>query len=359
MNQVTEDAIKTLLQQINYPGYDDNIISFGIVKSIKIQEKRITVELKFNTDDQDKKSQVKKNIQEVLSSEIPDRKIMVIEGLPTLTPPGPPQPSQDPWAGRAPIPGVKSIIAVASGKGGVGKSTVSTNLAIALAQEGLKIGLLDSDIYGPSIHIMMGVDERPRISEAQKLLPIEKFEIKMMSMGFLLDKDTPVIWRGPLVNKAIEQFLRDVDWGELDTLVIDLPPGTGDVQLSLIQKVPMTGAIVVTTPQEVALVDARRGHQMFQKLNLHSFGIVENMSYYINNASGEKVYIFGQGGGARAAEELGIPFLGEIPIEPEIAEGGDAGVPIVAKNPESAASVAFKEIARKLIAAGLLERVAG
>ncbi len=358
MPDINEEYIKSLLKQIPYPGYEEeNIVSFGVVRTINIQETRITVDLKFNTTNESVKSEIKKAIQDTLKRELPDKKILAVEALPTLNiPVGPPKPN-DPWAGRAALPGIRSLLAVASGKGGVGKSTVSTNLAIALANEGLKVGLMDSDIYGPSIHIMMGVEDKPGVTAQQKLLPVEKFNIKMMSMGFLIDKDTPVIWRGPMVNKAVEQFLREVEWGELDTLIIDLPPGTGDVQLSLVQKVPMSGAIVVTTPQEVAVVDARRGHQMFQKLNIHTFGIVENMSYYPNPGNGEKVYIFGKGGGAKAAYELGVPFLGEIPIDPEVAEAGDGGTPIVAGNPKSPASKAFQEIAQKLIKLGLLERV--
>lgn len=357
MSEITKEAVLEILKQIPYPGYEENIVAFGVVSDVKIQENRITVSLKFKTDRAETRSTVKTAIQELMKREYPGKRVMVVEALPTLQQPSLSAKPNDPWAGRAEIPGVRSILAVASGKGGVGKSTVSTNLALALAQEDLRVGLMDSDIYGPSIHIMMGIDEKPMVSPQQKLVPVEKFGIKMMSMGFILEKDTPVIWRGPMVIKAIEQFLREVEWGELDVLLLDLPPGTGDVQLSLVQKTPLTGALVVTTPQEVSLVDARRGHQMFRKLNIHTFGIVENMSYYSNPASGEKVYLFGKGGGQRAAAELGVPFLGEIPIEQEVAEAGDAGTPIVAKNPQSAASVAFQSLAQRLLKEGLLERV--
>lgn len=358
MTNITEEYIISLLQRVQYPGFNSDIVSFGVVNEVKIQDNRITVNLKFNTTDGDKKSEVKSAVQDLLKAELPDKRIMVMEGIPTMAGPALGPATNDPWAGRTAIPGVRSILAVASGKGGVGKSTVSTNLAIALADSGLKVGLMDSDIYGPSVHIMMGVDERPMVSPEQKLLPIEKFNIKMMSMGFILDKDTPVIWRGPMVIKAVDQFLHDVDWGELDVLVIDLPPGTGDAQLSLVQKTPVTGAAVVTTPQEVSLVDARRGYQMFKKLNIHTFGIIENMSYFLTPKTGDPVYIFGKGGGPKAAYELGVPFLGEIPIEPEITEAGDAGVPIAAKNPGSKATEAFRQIAQKLLDEGLLERVA-
>jgi len=361
---MNEEQILDLLKAVPYPGYNEDIVSFGVVNAVSIKGNRVTVTLKFNTDDAQTKTQVKAAAQERLRKELPDFRTMVVEGLPTLNAPATPgvnpsgKPGNDPWAGRAAIPGVKSVLAVASGKGGVGKSTVSTNLAIALAQEGLKVGLLDSDIYGPSVHIMLPVEEKPMVSEDQKLLPIENFNIKMMSMGFIVGRDTPVIWRGPMVNKAVEQFLRDVLWGELDVLLLDLPPGTGDVQLSLVQKVPLTGAVVVTTPQEVSLVDARRGHQMFKKMNIHTFGVVENMSFFPSKEGSEPVYIFGKGGGAKAAEELDVAFLGEIPIDPLVAEAGDAGTPIVARNPESAATEAFRVIARKLLKEGLLERVA-
>ncbi len=358
MAEISKEDILLTLRSIQYPGYKEDIVTFGIVNDVKFQGNRMTVNLKYNTQDAELKASVKKQIQELLNSKYPDHRVMVMEGFPTLEMGAAPPKQNDPWAGRKPIPGVKSVLAVASGKGGVGKSTVSTNLAIALAKEGLKVGLMDSDIYGPSIQIMMGIGQKPGVNEDRKLEPIEKFGIKMMSMGFILDKDTPVIWRGPMVNKAVEQFLRDVDWGELDVMIVDLPPGTGDVQLSLVQKTPLTGAVIVTTPQEVALVDVRRGFQMFRKLNIHVFGVVENMSYYSNPTSGEPVYIFGKGGGPKAAQELQVPFLGEIPIEQEIAEAGDSGIPIVAKNPESAATRAFQEAAKRIIAEGLLERVA-
>ena len=359
MAEVTEQQVHSILNKVDYPGFQKSITDFGIVNDVKIQGNRITVNLKFKTKDTERKQAVKKAVQDILNAEFSDKRIMVMEGIPTMSTLGTPKRADDPWAGRAEIPGIRSVVAVASGKGGVGKSTVSTNLAIALAEEGLKVGLLDSDIYGPSVHIMMGVEEKPQVSAEQKLLPVEKFNIKMMSMGFILERDTPVIWRGPMVIKALDQFLRDVAWGELDVLIIDLPPGTGDAQLSLVQKTPLSGAVIVSTPQEVALVDARRGYQMFKKLNIHTFGIIENMSYYTNPATGDPVYIFGKGGGAKAAYDLGISFLGEIPIDPEVTEAGDAGIPIVAKNPDSEATKAFRELAKQLLKEGLLERVGG
>jgi ATP-binding protein involved in chromosome partitioning len=212
---------------------------------------------------------------------------------------------------------------------------------------------MDSDIYGPSIHIMMGVGERPMVTPEQKIIPIEKYGIKLMSMGFLIDSDSPLIWRGPMVMKAVEQFLRDVTWGELDTLIIDLPPGTGDAQLTLVQKTPLTGAVIVTTPQEVALVDARRGLKMFQKVETKVLGLIENMSYFVCPDCQKKTFIFGKNGGVQSASELGVPLLGQIPIEPEITEGGDEGEPIIIKHPDSHSANAFMEMAKKMLEEGL------
>ncbi len=245
------------------------------------------------------------------------------------------------------LPGVKYIIAVSSGKGGVGKSTVSTNLAVALAKSGAKVGLMDADIYGPNIPMMMGVTEA-KGKEGEKILPGEAHGVKVISMAFFVPEETAVVWRGPMVHTAITQFFRDVLWGELDYLLIDLPPGTGDAQLSLSQLVPMTGAIAVTTPQEVSLYDVRKGLRMFQKVNVPLLGVIENMSFFVCGHCGEKTEIFSYGGGERAAEKFGIPFLGRIPLDPAIREGGDAGTPIVVANPESPQSKAFIEIAEAL-----------
>ncbi len=353
MTEITQEQVIALLRQISYPGQKHDIVSYGIIKDITIQNTRITVTLTFPTQEREIKTRIKQAVEQLLKRSFPENKIMVVESIPILTTGG--QKVPDPWADRARIPGVARVLAVASGKGGVGKSTVSTNLAIALAQTGLRVGLMDSDIYGPSIHIMMGVDQKPRVSAEEKLLPIEKYGIRMMSMGFLIDKEAPLIWRGPIVTRAVQQFLRDVDWGELDILVIDLPPGTGDVQLTLVQKTPLDGAVVVTTPQEVAVVDARRGYRMFEKVQTPVYGIVENMSYFECDQCGSKHYIFGRGGGAEAARALGIPFLGEIPIEAAVTEAGDAGAPVVIRNPESPAAVAFQQVANRLIHSRLFQ----
>jgi len=246
------------------------------------------------------------------------------------------------------IPGVKYVIAISSGKGGVGKSTVAANLACALALTGAKVGLLDADIYGPNIPMMMGVTKPPEQKEG-KIVPAESHGVKLISMGFFVPEDTAVVWRGPMVHTAIQQLFRDVLWGELDYLLIDLPPGTGDAQLTLTQLVPLTGAVTVTTPQEVALYDVRKGMMMFQKVNVPLLGIVENMSYFVCGHCGERTEIFSYGGGERAAAKLGIPFLGRIPIDPAIRDGGDSGTPIVVADHASPQSAAFREIAQKIM----------
>jgi ATP-binding protein involved in chromosome partitioning len=246
------------------------------------------------------------------------------------------------------VPGVKHVIAVSSGKGGVGKSTVASNLACALALTGAKVGLLDADLYGPNIPMMMGSAKGPEQKDG-KIVPAESYGVKLISMAFLVPEETPLIWRGPMVHQYLQAFFRDVEWGELDYLLIDLPPGTGDVQLSLSQMVPLSGAVTVTTPQEVALHDVRKGMAMFQKVNVPLLGIIENMSYFVCGHCGERTEIFSHGGGERAAEKLGVPFLGRIPIDPVIREGGDSGHPIVVTDPTSPQAEAFRDIARKLI----------
>jgi len=246
---------------------------------------------------------------------------------------------------------VRHIVAVASGKGGVGKSTATANLAVALANTGAKVGVLDADIYGPSMSLMFGVIKAPEINEAKKLVPVTVRGIKVVSMAMFDEGEKPVVWRGPMVSQMIQNFVFNVVWGELDYLLIDMPPGTGDVQLTLTQNAPLSGAVILTTPQEVSALDAKKGLKMFQKVNVPVLGIVENMSYFICDECAKKHYIFRQGGGRRISESLGVPFLGEIPLEPEVAEGGDAGTPIVERRPNSPAAQAYTAVAAAMVSA--------
>jgi ATP-binding protein involved in chromosome partitioning len=252
--------------------------------------------------------------------------------------------------------GVKNAIAVASGKGGVGKSTIATNLALALAGSGASVGLLDADIYGPNIPLMMGVHERPRSGNG-RILPPEGYGVKLMSMGFLVEEGTPIIWRGPMIHSALRQFLSDVDWGELDYMVVDLPPGTGDASLSLTQSVALTGAVIVTTPQDVALADVVKGIAMFNQLEVPVLGVVENMSYFVCGHCGERTEIFSHGGGKTVAEHMNVPFLGEVPIDPVVRAGGDDGRPVVVAEPDSPAGIAIRDIATKVAAAISVQNV--
>ena len=247
------------------------------------------------------------------------------------------------------LPGVKNTIAVASGKGGVGKSTVAVNLAVGLAREGASVGLVDADVYGPSIPLMMGITGRPQV-RGTRLIPIEQWGVKVMSIGFLVDPMQAVIWRGPMASGAVKQFMSDVEWGALDYLVFDLPPGTGDIQLTLVQTIPLTGALVVTTPQDISLADARKGYAMFERVNVPVLGIVENMSYHLCSHCGHRENIFDTGGGRKAAEELGVPFLGEIPLITAIRESGDTGRPVALQAEGSPQALAFRSIARNLAA---------
>src|SRR6185295_18460202 len=250
--------------------------------------------------------------------------------------------------GATRLPGIKHVVAIASGKGGVGKSTVAANLAVALQKTGAAVGLCDCDLYGPSIGLMFGSNERPMANDEQRILPVERYGLKLMSMGFLLDDAAPAILRGPMVTKYTQQFLRQVEWGELDYLVLDLPPGTGDIQLTILQTVALAGAIIVTTPQEVALIDARKAATMFEKVNVRVLGLIENMSYFACPSDGKRYDIFGSGGGDREAKRLRVPLLGQIPIDIATRESGDRGLPITAETDDSLVSKEFMKIAARL-----------
>jgi ATP-binding protein involved in chromosome partitioning len=262
---------------------------------------------------------------------------------------------RDPAAGRAALPGVAHVVAVASAKGGVGKSTVAANLAVALATAGRRVGLIDADIYGPSQPMMFGTDAKPQVSAARRIQPVERWGVKLISMGFFLDENSPVIWRGPIVMGIVRQFLRDVDWGALDVLLVDLPPGTGDAQLTLVQQVPVSGGVIVTTPQDVALLDVGRGMAMFAQVSTPVLGVVENMSGYVCPRCGTEDDVFGKGGARALAERFGVPLLAQIPIVPVVREAGDRGQPIVSADPEHAVSRAFRALAERVV--GDLARV--
>lgn len=342
----TEQDIRTALGNVRYPGFSRDILSFGLVKGIQVEGADVTVEISIATRDP--------NIPRLIH----EQSMEVLKKLPGIgevklsfdikDPPGAGATASD-KLGKSSIPGVKKIIAIASGKGGVGKSTVASNLAVAFSKLGLRAGLCDCDLYGPSIAHMFGIDERPYQNDEQQIVPIEKNGLQLMSMGFLLEDASPVIVRGPIATRYTQQFLRQVAWNDLDVLVLDLPPGTGDIQLTIVQTVALDGAVIVTTPQEIALIDARKAVAMFQKVNVPILGIIENMSYFLCPGDGQIYHIFGKGGGDHESKRLGVPLLGQIPIEMNVRECGDEGHPVALEDPEkSAASKAFREIAMKL-----------
>jgi ATP-binding protein involved in chromosome partitioning len=341
---LTETEIKNALQAVKYPGYSRDIVSFGLVKQIAIRDGSVTVSLSINANNPDVVRQIKTESEQALKA-VPGVKVAFVDVQQTGATAG--GGSQDPWAQQNRIPGIRRVVAVASGKGGVGKSTVSVNLACGLQHLGLRVGLLDCDIYGPSIPLMMGIHQKPTISDADKMVPPSNYGVKLMSMGFLLEGDQPVIWRGPMIMKTIQQFFSAVEWGELDFLLVDLPPGTGDAQLSLCQTVPLDGGVIVTTPQEASLGVVRKGIAMFQKVNVPILGIVENMSYF-TAPGGQRVEIFGHGGGQAEAARQNLKFLGEVPLFTEIREGGDQGVPVVISAPDKPAGEIFIRVAKSI-----------
>ena len=330
-----EQRVVAELRRVTFPGMTRDIVSFGFVQRIEVSgDGEALVRLRIPTHNPGAGDQIRDQIE---------KRLATIDGLGghrvEIEVAAPRQAQQKAIAQDSDLlPGVRHVVAVASGKGGVGKSTVGGNLAVRLGQLGHRTGLLDADIYGPSVPMMFGIDDKPRV-EAGRLLPFERYGIRIMSLGFVLDVDTPVIWRGPMVMKALEQLMGDVRWGDLDYLIVDLPPGTGDAQLTLTQKVPMSGAVIVTTPQDVALIDARKGLAMFRKVNVPVLGIVENMSGFVCPHCGEETAVFKAGGGERTAEALGVEFLGKVPLDPAVMSGGDAGRPVVAEPEEQAASV--------------------
>jgi len=346
---VTTDQLKEQLKQVKYPGFSRDIVSFGLVRSAALVDGTARVALALTSGDPKVPLMLKNEVDKCLRA-IPGVKDTVIDIAVT-----PAKAPDAPGAGgKAGAPsGIKHSIAIASGKGGVGKSTFAVNLACALAQLGAaagrpgRVGLMDCDIYGPSVPLMMGLQGRPAV-ENDFLVPMERHGVKVMSMGFLVDDNTPVVWRGPMIMKTIQQFVQNVKWGELDVLVVDLPPGTGDAQLSLVQTLPLDGAVIVTTPQPAATNVARKGGLMFQKVNVPLLGVAENMSWF-TDASGHRQALFGTGGGVLTAEKLGTILLGQVPLIPAIREGGDAGLPIVVSEPKGPAAEVFISIAQALL----------
>lgn len=351
---LSPEQITEALKGVKYPGYSRDIVSFGLIKSIAANHGSVSLALALTSYNPEVAEQLKRDCDQLLRT-LPEVAHTHIE---VRMPPAPSGPGAgttsgsspagaSPWGAQSRVSGIQKIVAVASGKGGVGKSTCSVNLACAMQHLGARVGLLDCDIYGPSIPLMMGTKSRPTVSAAEKLVPPVAHEIKLMSMGFLLDGDAPVIWRGPMIVKTIQQFIFSVEWGDLDYLFVDLPPGTGDAQLTLCQTVPLDGGVIVTTPQEASLGVVRKGIAMFEKVQVPILGLVENMSYFVT-PKGERVEIFGHGGGKKEAERLQLPFLGEVPLFTEIRQGGDQGIPVTVSQPESEPAQAFMRIAEIL-----------
>ena len=345
---LTSDSILEQLRGVKYPGYTRDIISFGMVKDVQIDGTRVSVRISVTTADAKIPKQIEENAVAALES-MPG----VSEAVVHMDVTAPVTKAMQAEGGALPqtkIDGIKHIIAVASGKGGVGKSTVAANLALALRGEKNKrqVGLCDCDIYGPSIGLMFGTNERPSATEEGRIQPIRRYELSLMSMGFLLDDASPAILRGPMVTRYTQQFLRSVDWGELDYLVLDLPPGTGDIQLTIVQTVALSGAVIVTTPQEVALIDARKAATMFTRVNVPILGLIENMSYFLCPNDGNRYNIFGSGGGEREAARLGVPLLAQIPLEIVLRESGDKGLPLTYSEPNSTTAQRFYEVAQAI-----------
>ena len=329
---INKEQIKTALAHVLHPSAKQDLISLDMIHDIIIQDKYITFTLEMPEKDDALALQIQRKCEEAIHKFIDGEAVVDIQvGINvSKRKQEPEEPAQPKPQQQEVLSGVKNIIAVASGKGGVGKSTVAVNIASALAKDGYKVGLMDTDIYGPSIPTMFNVFEKPDITTQKKLVPIERHGIKMVSMGFLVDVDQAMVWRGPMATSAIKQFMTEVEWGELDYLIMDLPPGTGDIQLTIVQTVPLSGAVIVSTPQVVALDDVRKGVAMFKKVNVPVLGVIENMAYFIPpDMPDKKYYIFGDGGAKRLAEEMNVPVLGEIPIEQTVRESGDNGLPIV------------------------------
>jgi ATP-binding protein involved in chromosome partitioning len=346
MSLITVDSVVNSLRKVDDPDLHKDLVTLKMVKDVKVDGKKVSLNIELTTPACPLKDKIKNDAIAEIKKDHPELEEIEVNMTSNVT-------TQDDDKMKEFLPHVKNTIAVASGKGGVGKSTVAVNLAVALAKDGAKVGLLDADFYGPSIPLMLGINERPIMvnkNGKQQIVPLENYGVKIMSIGFLIDNNDPVIWRGSMVSGATKQFMSDVDWDELDYLIFDLPPGTGDIQLTLAQSIPLTGSVIVTTPQDVSLADASKALRMFRKVNVPVLGIVENMSYFIAPDTGNRYNIFGEGGGQKLADELETVFLGGIPIDMAIREGGDSGKPFVISHPETEYTKKFVEIGRNLAA---------
>jgi ATP-binding protein involved in chromosome partitioning len=338
--------IEARLEEVAFPSFRHSIVRYGLVEDVRTEGGSVTVVLRPVSRRREVTEQIAARIRAVLSTISAVRSIEIAGAAPAHAG-GHGHAHPSPGQGQIAIPGVSHIVAVSSAKGGVGKSTVAVNLAIALQRGGSRVALMDSDVYGPSVPLMMGLDARPR-SAGDKISPIERYGVDVMSMGFFLDDSSPVIWRGPMVMGLVRQFLRDVDWGVQDYLIVDMPPGTGDAALTLAQQVPLSGAVIVTTPQEVALADVERGIAMFRQLQVPLLGIVENMSYYVCPECGEPDEVFGSGGGEALARRFGVPLIAKLPLVPDVREGGDEGRPITVTSPDHQVSKQFDMLAKSI-----------
>jgi ATP-binding protein involved in chromosome partitioning len=361
--EISESAVRRVLETVIDPATGKNVVAVGMVGGVATRAGHVAITLDVDPAQGASLEPLRQACEQAVRAMpgvLSATAVMTSERSAPTAPPPPGRPhahNHGPAApgakttggsGRIDVPGVKHIIAVASGKGGVGKSTTAVNLALGLAANGISTGLLDADIYGPSMPRMLGVKEKPESLDGKMLKPIERYGIRSMSIGYIVAEDTPMIWRGPMVSSALEQMLRDVQWGDLDVLVVDMPPGTGDAQLTLAQRVALSGAVIVSTPQDIALIDARKGLAMFRKVAVPVLGIVENMSYFLCPKCGERSEIFGHGGAREEADKLGVPFLGEIPLHLDIRLTSDSGHPIVVSQPESAHAQAYKNIAGRV-----------
>ena len=337
---LSETDVSACLKAVIDPNTGKDFVAGKAVKSVRAEDGQVAIEIQLAYPAKSQHEAIRKLVRDAVAALPGAGKVTVTVGQKIV--------SHAVQRGVKLVPGVKNIVAVASGKGGVGKSTTAVNLALALAAEGAQVGVLDADIYGPSQPMMLGISGRPESKDGKTLEPLEAYGVQAMSIGFLIDTDTPMVWRGPMVTQALEQLLKDTNWREVDYLVVDLPPGTGDIQLTLSQKVPVTGAVIVTTPQDIALIDARKGLKMFEKVGVPIVGIVENMSIHICTNCGKAEHIFGEGGAERMCRDYNVPFLGALPLDIRIREQADSGRPTVVADPDGASAQIYKAIARKV-----------